>query len=227
MQTLETFYELLLKIDESWALEEAVDWSDAEQIVRECKQIPVDILACMPDVQGIISYADSVENWDCGMVGRWPTVIREEMEGFDKTYHYRENGEHWEVYSLALTGAEEWKATVETEAMAESVVSLYSQHCQRAATQENVTPVQILANEYVEELTEDGRVFHGKTKRIHIHLAILERKEYGEVIEVPLEFADEDLDYLVDIAANDVDELLYFDDPDYCGKGECRHEVLF
>ena len=126
METLETLYLLCDSVNNNWSEKEAVDWSEAEQLVSMCKAIPDQIAHLMPGVIGILEYAQALDDWDSGEVASWPDTIRSDIEDSDKTYHYRIEREKWTVYSLSLTGEEEWKASVETESIAEGLVKLLS-----------------------------------------------------------------------------------------------------
>lgn len=64
-----------------------------------------------------------------------------------------------------------------------------------------------------------------KTKNVTITLSALTRVEYTEVIAVPAEMTDDELDDLVRQRWDDVDGGLFMDDPDYWEKGSCDFEV--
>lgn len=124
MDTLENLYTLALSAETSWKEKEAVDWSEAEEIARACADIPTSLRFRLPRLAAISEYADEHEDWDCCEVGGWPSAIVREIEDFEPSYHYREDGDNWEVFAMALTGEEEWKGTVETQALAKKLVSV-------------------------------------------------------------------------------------------------------
>lgn len=126
MQTLEKLYHMALAFSDSWEESGAVDWNDADQLTVECACIPDGLLAKLPEIQQIVDYASEHEDWDSGEAGNWPAVIRATIEGYDKEYAYKADSENWEVYSTSLTGEVEWKATVETETIAERLVQILS-----------------------------------------------------------------------------------------------------
>lgn len=63
------------------------------------------------------------------------------------------------------------------------------------------------------------------TKKVRITLAALTRVEYTEVLEVPADMSDEDLEALVDKRYDDVDGGNFVDDPDYWVRGECSFSI--
>lgn len=63
-----------------------------------------------------------------------------------------------------------------------------------------------------------------KTKKVRITLAALTRVEYTEVLEVPADMSQEELDALVSQRYDEVDGGLYVDDPHYWEPGNCTHE---
>ncbi|MEZ9701228.1 hypothetical protein AB4455_06120 [Vibrio sp. 10N.261.46.E12] len=131
MYNLSILFNYAGDIDSNWEANEGVDWEQAEMLIEKCqKDIPAELLEKLPTVQSILSYVDENDEWDSGEVAGWPTEIRTELESFDKQYSYREDGENWEVYSLALTGDEEWKATCETEPLAEGIVKFLAPICE-------------------------------------------------------------------------------------------------
>jgi len=125
MDTLEALYTLACSIGDSWQKRESVDWSEAEQLARACGDVPAPLRARLPQICEIASYATALDDWDSCEVGNWPYTIVSEIEDAQPTFHYRDDGDDWEVFALALTGAEEWKATVETEGVAKKVVELF------------------------------------------------------------------------------------------------------
>lgn len=126
METLEKLYEMAEHVNENWTEQEGIDWSQAEQLVHQCKCAPSSILEHMPNTTAILAYTESHNEWESDLVAGWPAVIMDEIENYDHSYFYRQEGENWTVFSLALTGQKEWKATVETEALAEALVDLLS-----------------------------------------------------------------------------------------------------
>jgi hypothetical protein len=63
------------------------------------------------------------------------------------------------------------------------------------------------------------------TKKITIKLAALMRVEYMEIIEVPIDITDEQLEQLVDQRYDEVDGGEYTDDPEYWEQGNCSFEI--
>ena len=122
MKPYETLYNLAESINTSWSEREAVDWSEAEQLVSLCREI--DNIKELPDINSIVEYAASNDEWDSGVVANWPDIIITELESVDKQYTYRETGDKWEVYGIYLTGAEDWVASVETETVASNLVEM-------------------------------------------------------------------------------------------------------
>lgn len=58
------------------------------------------------------------------------------------------------------------------------------------------------------------------TKKVRIELSALTRVEYTEVLEVPADMTDEELDALVDQRYNEIDDSEYFDDPHFWERGD-------
>lgn len=121
--SFDALFLLAQSISVAWEEKEAVDWSEAEQLINVCREIPQDVLNTLPDIQAILAYADDNDEWDSGYVGQWPDTITESLAQSDKDYGYRHDLDHWEVFSLTLSGEEEWKATVETETIAQLLVN--------------------------------------------------------------------------------------------------------
>lgn len=64
-----------------------------------------------------------------------------------------------------------------------------------------------------------------KTKKVRIVLGALTRVEYMEVLEVPADMTDDELDELVQKRYDDVDGGEYYDDPDFWEQGDsCTHQ---
>lgn len=124
MKTLKSLYLLAEAINKSWIELERLDWSEAEQLVEECKKIPQEQLADLLNISEIITYANEYEDWDSGEVANWPEVIRTDIECADKCYDYQAEGENWEIFSISLIGEKEWKATAETECLAIKIVDV-------------------------------------------------------------------------------------------------------
>ena len=62
------------------------------------------------------------------------------------------------------------------------------------------------------------------TKHVTIHLAAMTRVTYTEVMEVPADTTDDDLDELVKRRYEVVDGGKFTSDPDYWERGTCYHE---
>lgn len=121
--TLESLFFVTTAINDSWKEREAIDWAEAEQLVRlvqhELNGEHKDVLS---ELLGIVAYADSYEDWDCEEVGQWPERILSALTQSDKKYTYRVCGENWEVYGVHLSGEEDWVATVVTETVAKNLI---------------------------------------------------------------------------------------------------------
>lgn len=66
-----------------------------------------------------------------------------------------------------------------------------------------------------------------QTKLVRVTLAAMTRVEYSEVIEVPAEMTEAQLDALVDQRYNAVDGGLYVSDPEYWERSKsCGHEEI-
>lgn len=122
--TLESLFFVTSAINDAWIENEAIDWSEAEQLVslvrHELNSVHSDALS---DLYRIIAYADTFEEWDCEEVARWPALIMLTLSNSDKKYTYRKRDDHWEVYGLHLSGEEDWVATVVTETVAQNMIS--------------------------------------------------------------------------------------------------------
>lgn len=57
------------------------------------------------------------------------------------------------------------------------------------------------------------------TKKVRVTLSALTRVEYSEVLEVPADMTDAELNALVDQRYDEVDAGLYCDDPEYWERG--------
>lgn len=66
---------------------------------------------------------------------------------------------------------------------------------------------------------------HHKTKNVRIVLGALTRVEYTEVLAVPVNMTNTELDALVQQRYDDVDSDKYYDDPDFWEQGDsCTHQ---
>lgn len=126
MQTFEKLFNLAGEIDTSWEERESVDWSEAEQLVALCKDIPVDVRSTLTEINHILDYVYKVDDWDSGYVSHWPELIQHELTTSDKTYTYRAKDDEWEVYGVFLSGEEDWAGTVSTEKVAQVLVEAMS-----------------------------------------------------------------------------------------------------
>ena len=59
-----------------------------------------------------------------------------------------------------------------------------------------------------------------KTKKVRITLSALTRVEFTEILEVPADMTDEELNDLVDQRCDEVDGGEYTDDPHFWEKGD-------
>ncbi len=121
MFRFEILYALAGSIEASWIHREGCDWAEAEQLANICNSIPKKQLSNLDNIRCLVNYSTDYEDWDSGVVVKWPAIIRSDLENADKQYGYRSDGENWEVYSWLLTGEEEWVGTVETEKIANTL----------------------------------------------------------------------------------------------------------
>jgi hypothetical protein len=63
-----------------------------------------------------------------------------------------------------------------------------------------------------------------ETRKVVIHLAALTRVEYTEVLEVPADLDDDQLEALVDARSEEVDAGKFSKDPEYWEAEICRWE---
>ncbi|MFV7771685.1 hypothetical protein [Shewanella marisflavi] len=124
MKTYESLYLFAGSLGELWRHAGSTDLDKAAQLVAELKSVDQTLLSQMPKVANIIEYAETHSQWANDIVYQWPNIVVDTLEGLDKQYAYRLDGDNWEVYSLSYTGEEEWKATVETETLATNIVAM-------------------------------------------------------------------------------------------------------
>lgn len=60
------------------------------------------------------------------------------------------------------------------------------------------------------------------TKLVEVRLSALTRVEYTEIVEVPADITDYELEALVDGRYDNVDGGAFYDDPEYWERGTCR-----
>ncbi|MCG9579071.1 hypothetical protein L1D14_22990 [Vibrio tubiashii] len=61
-----------------WSQSESVDWSEAEELVQNCKNLDSLYLTKYSQIQDIIDYSNENLDWDSSEVASWPsTIIRE------------------------------------------------------------------------------------------------------------------------------------------------------
>lgn len=111
-------------INGHWEAREQVDWSEAEELVSLLEALPEEIKTNNLDIAGILEYVAQYDDWDSGDVANWPATVISFSERCDKAYTYRQVNDNWEVYSLDGTGAQEWKATTETESIAQHLAQV-------------------------------------------------------------------------------------------------------
>lgn len=235
MLNLGHLYEFAENCTKNWGAAESIDWTQAQDLVGMCRDIPAQYLAVLTAIDRIVAYVKEHEDndWDSGEMGNWPAHIIDELESHDKQLGYRvdpENSERWEVYGLYFTGEEDWVATVDTETIAETLVkSLHGFTLPDPVSVNNERPIQSLANDVAADKTNDDGsrfIFSGNTKRVDVSLAALKRMEYGEIITVPVEFSDEDLTALTGLAWENVDGTDYFEDVDYWKRERANFEEV-
>lgn len=78
---LHELYLLACECKNRWEEAEAVDWNDAEMIVKYIQHLSPDVLTKYPMLQGIKTSAATYENWDSGEVGLWPEIVIESLAG--------------------------------------------------------------------------------------------------------------------------------------------------
>ncbi len=120
MKTYPSLYELATSINNAWIESNAIDWSEAEQLVRECSQI--EDLSTLPNIKAILKYADENDEWDSEIVARWTDEIILDLDSGDKYYLTREKGDYWEVIGILPSGREDWVAVVSTETVANALL---------------------------------------------------------------------------------------------------------
>ena len=146
----EKLFSLAESINKSWEEMERVDWSEAEQLVTNLKKLPASVIhQCGNGLSRILKYSDQHDEWDCEYVASWPTKILNGLELPDGVYTYWASGDNWDIYSVKLNGEKEWKATVETETMAETFVKSLegiSEFSLQSHEPESPEEVKVIAN---------------------------------------------------------------------------------
>ena len=72
---------LLRACNAEWEAREAIDWQEAEDLIKTIRTIPPKLRAEIPDLEPII-YLSHVEEWDSGMVAQWPDQIIKAIDAF-------------------------------------------------------------------------------------------------------------------------------------------------
>ncbi len=110
------------EISDAWDESEGIDYSEAEQLVRECSNIDKDDLAQLPEIKSFLEYAESHDEWDSGETCKLPQLIIDDLDLMEKYITYRQNDDKWTVYGIFQSGEEDWAADVNTEYLAELLV---------------------------------------------------------------------------------------------------------
>ena len=79
--TLEASRGLARRCNAEWEAREAIDWQEAEDLIKTIRTIPPKLRAGIPDLEPII-YLSHVEEWDSGMVAQWPDQIIKAIDAF-------------------------------------------------------------------------------------------------------------------------------------------------
>lgn len=72
---------LAKSIGASWEECSSIDWNQAEELVNTCRMAPVAVRAQSPEIESVLSHADSQPDWDSGEVAQWPALL---VEGTDR-----------------------------------------------------------------------------------------------------------------------------------------------
>lgn len=122
---LATLAALAESIRDNWESAKSVDWSEAEQLHRECAKVNrAHPFQCPADLTEIVNYGSSEDEWDSEIVGAWPDRIIEALEDSDKQFAYKPDGENWEVAGICLNGEVDWVGTVSTETVARALTGI-------------------------------------------------------------------------------------------------------
>jgi len=111
-------YDLAEQYDNEWEANEGVDWEQAEDLVERLGQMAIEDKTYCRRILEILDYTRENDEWDSGEVARFPTLIREDLEGAGKVYSYRQTRDTWTVEGYHLTGEVEWIAEADTETLA-------------------------------------------------------------------------------------------------------------
>lgn len=101
---------------------------EIDSLEKELRNVPEDFLAAMPVARDILNHLNLCSKLPMGdNANDWVSLVCSEIEDLDKIYWYRaaEDGENWDVLSTDMTGNTEWKATVQTELLAEHVMHYF------------------------------------------------------------------------------------------------------
>lgn len=134
-------YRFAGELEEAWKENEGVEWQEAEDLVHQIEKIAEDD---RDDLQMILNYAEAEDEWDCDEVATWPMRVMSSLEDSDKEYRYRPDGESWEVYGVYMSGTEDWVATVDTESVANLLITAL------------LNPVALTKANYLNQLNKDG-----------------------------------------------------------------------
>lgn len=79
--TLEASRGMARRCNAEWEAREAIDWQEAEDLIKTIRTIPPKLRAEIPELEPII-YLSHVEEWDSGMVAQWPDQIIRAIDAF-------------------------------------------------------------------------------------------------------------------------------------------------
>lgn len=114
------------RAEADWESCERVEWSDAEELIRLCREIPENDLPELPQIQAMLTYAAEEADWDSEYVALWPDQILADLALADHECIKRfvPSEDRWEVYRIMADGSQQWLADTDTEAVADRLISV-------------------------------------------------------------------------------------------------------
>ncbi|MEZ9708604.1 hypothetical protein AB4254_07990 [Vibrio breoganii] len=72
-------FELATSYNKSWEENSGFKWNEAEHLVEASSTLDADVLSQCPAIQELLNYAQDEDEWDCGDIGNWPSIIIKEL----------------------------------------------------------------------------------------------------------------------------------------------------
>lgn len=204
-------YQLTSDIDVSWEAKEAVEWSEAEQLISELKNMDGSDRAHHEGLTDILVYAHCVEDWDSGNVANWPSAILAALKKPISRHGYAQNSDgKFEVFNVPLFGDTDLIGVLENEVAAQALVGALN----APSPIDPLPSIITLADRFEEQ--------HGgmdyRFSYVTFLLAAETREEASVTVLVPDDLLSDDEQGLVDLVYDACDGSEFIRDNEFWGS---------